>query len=34
MPLGVWGVMRSEDASDGAGSFIWEEGARGTVDLS
>lgn len=34
MPLGMWGMAWSEYTFDGAGSFIWEEGVGGTVDLS
>lgn len=34
MPLSMWGVIWSEDTSDGAGSFVLEESVGGTLDLS
>ena len=33
MSPGMWGLMWSEYAFDHAGSFVWEKGAGGTVDL-
>ena len=34
MPLSMRGATRCKDTLDGTGSFIWEKGVGGTVDLS